>query len=144
MKKIIIISFLITLFFSSCNRNETLFNEVIVHDREGEFQEIELKIKYNGQGPNIHNFTWDKYDTILPIWIYVTEIHGRVYGENIRISPMRGFTEINESLKGYIDFDSTSMIINLQQPHYPDGYTLDHYEPSEYNGTYQLKFNNDK
>jgi hypothetical protein len=134
---------LTTMILISCADKETPFKEVVVHGTKENYRELELKVNRKGQGWSIHNFTWDTYDINDSYWIYVRRINGRVPGKNIAISVQRNSMYIDKNDRGYIDFDSLTMTINLEKAAYKDGVTLDHWEPFEFNETYKLKFSND-
>ena len=127
----------------SCSDKETRSNEVIVHGTKENYRELELKVNRKGQGWSIHNFSWDSYNVNESYWIYVPKITGRVSGRNVTISNLQNFIYPDKNDKGFIDFDSTTITINIENALYPDGKTVDGWEPLKLNGKYKLIFAND-
>jgi hypothetical protein len=128
----------------SCSADkETPFSEVIVHGTKEKYRELELKVNRTVHSWSIHNFSWDSYNVNDSYWIYVPKISGRVFGSDLSISVTHDFIYPDENDKGFIDFDSTTMTINIEEALYPDGRTVDGWKPFKLNGTYKLKFAND-
>ncbi len=127
----------------SCSDKETPSRYIIVRGTKENYRELELKVNRKGQGWSIHNFSWDSYNVNESYWIYVPKISGRVAGGDVSISNLVNFIHPDKNDKGFIDFDSTTITINLEKALYPNHKTVDGWEPLKLNGTYKLKFAND-
>ena len=135
---------LLTFFILiSCSDKETPSNEVIVHGIKENYIELELKVNRKGQGWSIHNFSWNSYNVNESYWIYLPKIEGRVSGSDVSISNLKNFKHPDKNDKGFIDFDSTTIIINIEEALYSNGETADGWEPFKLNGTYKVRFAND-
>jgi hypothetical protein len=127
----------------SVKETETQSNEVIVHEMKKNYWELELKVNRKGNGWSIHNFSWDSYSVNESYWIYTPKIGGRVSGHDVTISNLKDFMHPDRNDKGFIEFDSTTITINIQEASYPNGKTVDGWKPCKLNGIYKLKFAND-
>jgi hypothetical protein len=127
----------------SCSDTETARDEVIVHGAKKNYWELELEINRKGQGWSIHNFSWDRYNVKESYWIYVPKITGRVSSNNVSISKLKNVRYTDKNNKGFIDFSDRTITINIEQALYPNGETVDGWEPFKLNGTYKLKFASD-
>jgi hypothetical protein len=105
--------------------------------------EIQIKIKVKGRG-SIHNPSF--WSNILPYrltdydWIYTNTINDRLDSNEFIFTHYQRETKhpwIQDSIQGYINFKTDSMIIDLMIPHYK-GNSIDHWVPYEFNGRYNL------
>jgi hypothetical protein len=120
-----------------------LYKNVLAYRYSNYRYEIQLKIQVRGRG-NFHSpllltsivpYRIKDYD-----WIYTDTIDKRLDAKSIIFTHEQReimYPWSQDEIKGYIDFKSDSIIINLLFPHY-EGDTLDHWEPYEFNGIYKL------
>lgn len=137
--------FILIISLTSCQTymKSNAYNKVFAY-RYNDFKyEIQIKIKGNGKG-NIHNSSF--WTNILPYrltdydWIYTNTINNRLDSKELIFTHYQRETKhpwSQDSIKGYIDFKPDSMIIDLMFPHYK-GNSIDHWEPYEFNGGYEL------
>jgi len=100
-----------------------------------------LQVRYHvtRRGGNVHDITdLSKFEEDVSELLYVNSLQGKVTADAIVYKLFRGDT-LSRVIRGYIEFDSGFVTINLEKPIYESGTPTNNWDAYRFNGTYRLK-----